>query len=204
MERKLSASDKKLIQISRKDRADSWSVLHAQFDPLIESIVRWPKWNFTEDEQRDVSQNIHVQLQSALPKFREQCSLKWFVKRIAMNQCIDEIRRQKKWRTFMTPLTQQKTDGTWNEMELANFAAPDPSDEAEQNERRQCLYTALSQLHDTCRQSISMHYLKHMSYKDMAAQLGISVNTVGSRLNKCLDKLQKEMRKQPLFERTER
>jgi DNA-directed RNA polymerase specialized sigma24 family protein len=32
--------------------------------------------------------------------------------------------------------------------------------------------------------------------------LGISTNTVGSRLSKCLNKLHNELRHRPLFERT--
>lgn len=201
MRRKIPAEERQVLRAVRRGDSAGLDLLFTQFDPLIQSIVRWPKWNFSEEEQRDVCQNIHMNLQSALPGFKQQCSLRWFVKRIAMHQCIDEIRRQKRWRTLMTPLIQQTSNGTWNEMEYTNPSALNPHDEIVRHERHQSLYSALERVHRTCRESISMFYLQHMSYKDMSDKLGISVNTVGSRLAKCLSKLQTEIKKQPSFEK---
>lgn len=198
----LPDSDQEIIDALRTDRPGGWELLFNAYDPLIQSIVRWPKWNFSEDAQQDVRQNIHLQLRSALPSFRQQSSLAWFIKRIAMRQCVNEIRRQKRWRTVMTPTVQKTAGGDWNEMEFANPADPDPYDETVQHERRRLLHSALQQLRKTCQDSINMFYLQHLTYKDMAERLGISVNTVGSRLSKCLDKLQKDLKTKPLYERT--
>lgn len=187
-------SDQEIINAVRDNNPIGWELLFAQYDPLIQSIARWPKWNFTPDEQQDVCQNIHMTLQSALPTFRQQSSLAWFIKRIAIRQCVNEIRRQKRWRTVMTPVNQQTASGDWHEMEFASSTGTDPYDEAVQSERSESLRAALKQLHQTCRESVGMFYMQHLSYKEIAKRLGISVNTVGSRLAKCLDKLKKELK----------
>ena len=194
-------SDKELLEAVCNNGTSGWDLFCTQFDPLIQSIAGWPKWRFSEDEKQDVCQNIYVQLQTALSTFRQQSSLAWFIKRIAMRQCINEIRRQVRWRSVMTCSVQKTSNGDWNEMEFKNPDALDPLHEMFQIERKQALQSALQELKDTCRKSIALFYVQELSYREMSEQLGISINTVGSRLAKCLDKLHKELRQHPLFER---
>lgn len=189
------------MQAVREKGAAGWDLFCTQFDPMIKSITRWSKWKFSEHEQQDVHQNIYVQLQTALPGFRQQSSLSWFIKIIAMRQCVNEIRRQSRWRGVMASSVQKTLDGDWNELEFANPDALDPHHEMVQKERKENLRLALRKLNKTCKESINLYYLKHLSYREMSEQLGIAVNTVGSRLAKCLGKLKKELRKHPLSER---
>jgi RNA polymerase sigma-70 factor (ECF subfamily) len=200
--KKKSHSDDRLLRAVRHDGAAGWELFCAEFDPLIRSITKWPKWKFTKHEQQDVRQNIYVHLQTALPTFRRECSLAWFIKKIAMNKCIDEVRRQKRWRTVMTPITQQNGDGNWNEMEFETVDALDPHDEVIRKERRQLLHSAMKDMGKNCQETITLFYLKHCSYRQIADQLDISVNTVGSRLTKCLDKLHRELIQLPEFKRS--
>lgn len=195
-------SDKELLNAVRENSATGWELVFDQFDPMIKSIVRWPKWNFSDQEKQDVCQNIYMQLQGALATFRKESSLSWYIKKIAIHQCINEVRRQVRWRTVMTSSIQKTSDGDWNEMEFNNSNALDPHHEMLQIERLQALDMGMSSLKDTCRESITLFYVKDLSYREIAKQLGISVNTVGSRLAKCLDKLHKELRQHPLFKRT--
>ena len=194
-------SEKKLLRAMRENNADGWELFCAQFDPLILCITSWPKWNFSEYEKQDVGQNIYVQLQKALPTFRQECSLSWFIKRIAMRQCVDEIRRQVRWRSVMTSSVQKNSDGDWCEMEFGNENTLDPHLEVLQQERRQALSSTLQQSGDTCRECINLFYLNQLSYREISNKLGIAVNTVGSRLAKCLGKLQKNLLQNPLFEK---
>jgi len=194
-------SDQELLEAIHEKGASGWNLFCTHFDPLIQSIAKWPKWNFSENEQLDVCQNIHMHLQSALPKFRQQSSLAWFIKKIAMRQCVNEIRRQKRWRTVMMPAVQKTANGSWNEMEFANPDALDPHHETVQNERRDNLHSALQQVSETCKDIIDLFYLKHLTYREISEQLRIAMNTVGSRLSKCLDKLHENLRRHPSYER---
>ncbi len=191
------------MQAVREKGASGWDLFCTQFDPMIKSITRWPKWKFSEHEQQDVCQNIYVQLQTALPSVKQQSSLSRFIKVIAMRQCVNEIRRQIRWRGVMVSSVQKTSDGEWNELEFANPDALDPHHEMVRKERRENLRLALQKLNKTCMESINLYYLKHLSYREISDQLGIAVNTVGSRLVKCLYKLHKDLRQHPMFKRTE-
>ncbi|MEE9367422.1 MAG: RNA polymerase sigma factor [Pontiella sp.] len=194
-------TDKELLALAHKDSEAGWELVFSRYDPMIQSITRWRKWNFSDQEKQDVCQNIYMQLQSALPTFRQESSLAWFIKRIAIRQCINEVRRQVRWRTNIIPSFQKTPDGDWNEMEFKNPDALDPGGELIQVERQQALDAVLGTLKDTCKKSINLFYVQDFSYREIAELLDISINTVGSRLAKCLDKLHKELRQHPLFER---
>ncbi len=191
-------ADEKLLHAVREDGTAGWEQLCSEFDPLIRSITNWSKWRFSEHEQQDVRQNIYVHLQTALPSFRQECSLAWFIKKIAINKCVDEVRRQVRWRKVMTPIS-QKND---REIQVENGNIQDPLDAVILKERRQLLRSAMQHMGATCKDSINLFYMEHYSYRQISERLGISVNTVGSRLAKCLDKLHKELKQMPEFQRS--
>jgi RNA polymerase sigma factor (sigma-70 family) len=97
---------------------------------------------------------------------------------------------------------QQDSDGCWKEMDYKNSEALDPHQEVLKLERLEALNTALAELQTNCKKAINLFYVSDLSYREIASQFGISVNTVGSRLSKCLDKLQHRLQRNPLFERT--
>ena len=197
--RKKQKSDQWILKTIEQHRPEGWDVLFAKYDPLIKAITGWSKWNFTQEEQQDVSQNIRMSLQTAIPKFKQQSTLAWFIKRIATYQCIDELRRKNR-RIEMVPATQYMEPDAWNSEALISTENDDPFHHTAQNERYHSVLSALRRLGDSCRESIQMFYISDLSYKQISDQLGVSVNTVGSRLSKCLTKLKKELQTPPLQE----
>lgn len=196
-----SSSDRSILRAVRRGDSAGWERFCNKYNPVISSVLTWPRWNFTEHEQQDVRQNIYLQLHKALPSFRGDSSLRWFVAKIAHNQCVDEIRRQVRQRLFTTPFIQKTPDGDWNEREFECPRTLDPCHEVLRDEERQALQLEMDRLQETCRDAIKLYYIEDMSYQAMSEQLGIAVNTVGSRLSKCLDKLHKELQKYSIFER---
>jgi RNA polymerase sigma factor (sigma-70 family) len=65
----------------------------------------------------------------------------------------------------------------------------DPVREILVEERARALRGVLARLDETCAKAIGLFYMDGVAYKDMAEMLSISINTVGARLSKCLDKL---------------
>ncbi len=192
-------SDEAILAAVRDNPTTGWELCCTQYEPLIRAIVHWSKWNFTDEVRQDIGQNIRVHLHTALPRFRQESSLAWYIKKIAMNQCISEVRRQRRTRSLMTSTFQKTADGIWKEMEFANPDAPDPYYETGRKEIFRFVHTAVQTLNSTCRDGISMFYMQQLSYQEMSERLGIAVNTVGSRLSKCLDKLHNELRRDPAF-----
>lgn len=197
-----SSSDQKILRAVRRKDAAAWDLFSTRFDPLIRSVLEWPRWRFSEYERQDVSQNIYLQLQKALPKFKGNSSLRTFITRIAHQQCVNEVRRQVRQKSFVTPSLHRTKTGDWNEKEFACPHTLDPYRELIRSERRVAVLDALEHLQETCRNSISLYYIENYSYQMISKKLGISVNTVGSRLSKCLDKLHEDLRRHPLFKRS--
>ncbi|MBN2703984.1 MAG: sigma-70 family RNA polymerase sigma factor [Pontiellaceae bacterium] len=192
--------DQVLLRAIRKEKSSGWEQLFTQYDPLIQSIVRWSKWHFSDDEQKDVSQNIHMQLYKSLKSFQQKSSLSKFIKSIAIHHCINEVRRKNRWSSIMTSFPPQTEMGEYYESESIGLNASDPYTDIVKSERIRFLNETLKKLHKTCQTSIHLFYMKHFSYKQISDALGISTNTVGSRMSKCLDKLRSELRKDALLE----
>ena len=65
------------------------------------------------------------------------------------------------------------------------------------SERASLLRKILESIDKTCQTAIQMFYIQSLSYKEISEHLGIAVNTVGSRLAKCLNKLRGLIKSDP-------
>ena len=169
----------------------AWEDFFRQYQSLITSVVSWSKWRFDIHTRNDIAQQIRMELPRALAGYSRQSSLDYFIKRICIHRCVDEVRRQFKERQRVVSLDSE------------NSAHPNPVAGAEYDPIRQIILaeraSALKQLLDSmepaCHSVIKPFYMENLSYKDLSQRLGISVNTVGSRLARCLEKLRQKIEK---------
>jgi len=180
----------------------AWDSFFRQHDVTIRRVVSWSKWRFSSSVRDDVAHVIRAELVRCLPRRELPADLTAFIKRICVRRCIDEVRRQIRARGVEVPLVGQGEDGE-------EYARPLPADERYDpvvaivtDERGKLVKQLVGQLGDTCRDAITRFYLENRSYKEIAAQLGIAVNTVGSRLAKCLAKLRGLMDTYPVLRET--
>ena len=195
MNKGISSSDQKILAAALNDGAAGWEALFKKYDPKILRLIRWRKWNFSKDEQNEIHQNIHIHLLKALPNFRQESSLFWYIKRITMNECVNEIRRRDRRRRGPISLA-----GEWGDWDVEDLYATDPHSSSCRIEQLSAVRNSMKGLDDTCRRSISMHYFEYLSYQEISRQLGISTQTVGSRLSKCREKLHQMLLHNPTFE----
>jgi RNA polymerase sigma factor (sigma-70 family) len=175
----------------RANDESAWTRFFEEFDPLITSVVRWSKWHFDHSTQDDMAQDIRAELLRCAVNFRADSSLRYFIKRICINRCIDRIRRQVRERAHVVSITYDGRDGETHDRDTPAPDSFDPVRLVVAHESAIAVKRLLVKLDTTCSDAIKMFYMKGMSYKDMAAHLNISTNTVGSRLAKCLEKLRK-------------
>ncbi len=169
---------------------NSTAELLLAYQDLIHSVVAWPKWRFSEDERRDVVQEIHHSLAKSLASVADAGAVRAFVKRVSMNRCVDEVRRQVRSRGLFTGMPcYHSDDGAELEVPIADPTMPGAIELITRNEQLRELRHKMTKLNDTCRHAIDQFYLDEMSYKEIAKKNGLAVNTVGSRLAKCLAKL---------------
>jgi RNA polymerase sigma-70 factor (ECF subfamily) len=176
----------------------AWTTFFAYFDAVIRSIVAWPKWHFDPHTREDVAQTIKIAIMQSLARLQSEQSLQAFVRKICINRCIDMLRRQLREQGRLTPLGHWNEDGEWEDVDVAAGPEFDPVAALQQAERAAVMRAALARMDEASQAFIRQFYVEGLSYREMAQRQGVTVNTVGSRLSRCLDKLR------DLLERTDK
>ena len=127
--------------------------------------------------------------------FVEGSSLVKFIKAIAIHRCIDEVRRQvrRKWSVQASSLA----GADMEDFDLIQLT-PDPDadvvDLVLNREKEVLLREAVSSLGVTCKTALELFYFEGLSYAEISERVGVTVNTVGSRLAKCLSRFREELK----------
>jgi RNA polymerase sigma-70 factor (ECF subfamily) len=183
------------LQALRAGDQHAWKQFFDKHDSLILDIVSWSKWRFPHDVRQDVSQTIRVELTRAIPNFKGQSSLSFFIKRVCIKRCIDQVRRQVRQLQRFVSATVTDGEGEEGRLDFPAGQEADPVRSVILSERAHILRRLVDALGDTCRTAIRQFYLEGLSYKEIAEKNGINIHTVSSRLSKCMEKLRAEVRK---------
>lgn len=180
---------------SSDEREPADSDLTEQADTIIRSVVSWRKWSFTPEDQEDLYQEIRVEVRSALSTAAVGTN-PGLAKTIAIRRCIDRLRRKIREHKIFVSLEDLDPTGAGPR---DTSTGRDPVALLAGQELRSGLASLLKELGETCRQAIEMFYMQDLKYADIAGRLGISINTVGSRLHKCLAQFREAAKKSPVL-----
>ncbi|AOW77804.1 RNA polymerase subunit sigma-70 [Colwellia sp. PAMC 20917] len=136
--------------------------------------------------QDELFQEIALNLWRALPSFRNDCTVKTFVARIAHNVLATHVAKAVK-----SVKVEQSIDDICQETEQDKIQ-PTPHQSLEKQRRQQRLAQSIRQLKLEQQQVITLA-LEGMSYQEIADILVISVNLVGVRLQRAKIALSKLM-----------
>lgn len=132
-----------------------------------------------EDTIHDLTQDTYIRAYRSLSQLKEPAAFRGWIKRIAHNLAIDYLRKRKP-RVFSDMVVSSDTD------EMIDFADErlDRMPEAvmDQQETKRLIDEILNSLSDEQRVAVSMHYYQQKSIKEISEELGISENTIKSRL----------------------
>ena len=167
----------------------AWRDFLAQCDPLLRAIAAWPKWRFDSHSREDVVQATRASLAQSLPNLSCVEALPAFVRRVCVNRCIDALRRRLREQGRFEPLVRWDSDDTRDVCDAPADDSYDPVREIVLAERAAALRQAMTRLDPACQATVHDFYVTERSYKEMAERQGVAVNTIGSRLSRCLDKL---------------
>jgi len=136
----------------------------------------------TSSDREDLLQEIAMALWQALPRFRNECSERTFLFRIAHNRAIAHLARSRS-----RPVAGE-------EIEVRD-PAPDPEAGLAREQRVECLRRAIHQLPLVYRQVITLS-LEGLGYGEIAEVLGISESNVGIRLSRARQILRESLENQ--------
>lgn len=144
-------------------------------------------------DAEEIVQEAFVEAYFRLDTLQEPCRFGGWLRRIVTNIAILQFRQ----RRLTVSFEEVNNIYSHNEGEIRYnyYDTLSPLDQFEEKERADKLDAAISALPQTYRQVIMMFYFDAQSYKEIAAELDISVAALKSRLYRAKAKLKKEMLK---------
>lgn len=130
------------------------------------------------DGEKDLYQDILVQLWRALPSFEGSSTPDTWLYRVALNTAL----AQKRQRAARESATLDAADPIWRNR------IPMPDESLESRQKLERLYAAIARLNDVDKAVVMMH-LDEKSHREIAEVLGITESYVGVKLHR----IRKEM-----------
>ncbi len=125
----------------------------------------------------DAVQETFLKAYRALPRYREECSPKTWLTRIAVNTCRDM--RRTAWFRYVR----------WNEMpEWAVSRSPEVSEESI------AVSVEIARLPIKLKETVLLYYYQDMTVNEIAEALGISQSSVSGRLKRAKEKLRSALK----------
>jgi RNA polymerase sigma-70 factor (ECF subfamily) len=171
-----SANDEALVKAARRGDLGAFEELVARHRDKI--YARAISMMRNEDDAMDLSQEAWVKGWQRLKQFQFESSFSTWMTRIVINLCLDQLRRQKRFRAESLE-TLEEDGGVERQMPVITV---NPTERLERNELRERIDLALAQLSEAHRVVLVLHEFERMEYKDIAKAMECSIGTVMSRL----------------------
>lgn len=140
-----------------------------------------------EGEAEDLTQSVMLKVSEGLPDFRGDSSLSTWIYRIATNAALDRLRRK----SIETPVETEVESDEANVPQDAQ--APSVETTAIREEMSACIREFIERLPENYRTVMVLSELEGFKNDEIAAILGLSLDTVKIRLHRAREKLRKEL-----------
>ena len=174
-------SDERLIRACLKGDEGAWTVLIQKYKNLIFSIP--VKYGAGREDAADIFQSVCVEVFSELPRLRDPAAFRSWLITVTAHQAFHWKRKTRR---------RAEEALTYEEETIAVDPSPDM---VEQLEQEQLLREAVSRLSPRCQEVIRLLFYEQpqMSYRDVAARLGVATGSIGFIRGRCLTRLLKTL-----------
>ena len=176
-----------IMRLRKAARGDE-KAFEALLSPHLNTIYRiCLRMLGNEKDAEDCAQETLLRVWRALPNYRGEAKFSTWVCRIAVNLCLDELRRQK-----------AKQTQSLDEMREAGYDAADddtPESHVQQSETKKTVEKVLGTLSEEHRTMLILRDVQGFSYDEIAQMLSLPLNTVKSRISRARANFCKEYRK---------
>jgi RNA polymerase sigma-70 factor, ECF subfamily len=171
--------DRTLVSAAAAGQAQEFGVLVQRNWQKILRVA----WRITgnQEDAKDIAQETFVKAHRFLDRFEGKSSFSTWVTRIAINEALMWLRKQRWLRHASAAVSNQdkKNEFSW---EMVRDEGADPETSYSQQERALLLNDAMKQLRPGVRRAMELRELTGLSTEETARALGISVGAVKSRL----------------------
>lgn len=182
-ERHVTLSDERLVRQCLAGDSESWAALIDKYKNLIFSIPI--KYGLSRDDSADIFQGVCLELLSELPNLRDARALPKWLMQVTAHKCFH-------WKHREQRLVSSDSDDT----QIPEGEIPPIAEQLlREAEQEQIVRDALAKLAPRCRQLVQMLFYEEpvRPYRDIAAELGLAVGSIGFIRQRCLDRLRRTL-----------
>lgn len=165
--------DSDVVERIRSGETDAYAVLVRKYQGRIRGYCLWTLRNAAEAD--DAAQEVFIKAYRGLGGFRGKAGFSTWLYRIAVNHCRDLLRKMARERMESWDALREEQ----GEAAEPLAAQADPS-----RDLRRQLQEALDRLPEGDRQLLVLRELQGLSYRDLAEELGCSLDAVKARLKR--------------------
>ncbi len=184
--------DDVLVLRCQEGEKDAYEGLVTKYETRVASLIFHTVGS--EDDVRDLVQETFVKAFLGLRKFRRRSAFSTWLYRIAVNVCIDHMRKRSR-RPKLISLP-EGDDGT-EAREIRDERSESPRGTAARMEMRKAILDAVEKLPPGQRSAVILHLVEGFSCEDTAKVLGCAVGTVKASLFKARERLRRDLRALP-------
>ena len=134
-----------------------------------------------KDDAEDLTIEAFGKAFNRLHQYTPNFAFSTWLFKIASNNCIDWIRKQKKKRMLSIDAPIGTDDGDEMHIELKG-QGPDPADVAIRNQKNELMREVVDKLKPRYRQLVELRYYQEYSYEEIAQELDLPLGTVKAQL----------------------
>ncbi len=182
--------DQELIRrIARKDHL-AFQILVNRFQALVLRTCR----SLLEDRENveDIAQEVFFQVYKSASKFRHDSSVSTWIRRIAINRCLNFNRDNRKFRWLGRLDQAPENEARWRDA-FRPSNENDPESALREVERKQLIREAIASLPEKQRAMLILNKLEGLSYQEIAEVLATSLSAVEACLHRARVNLQKRL-----------
>lgn len=164
--------DERVIKACQQGDREAFRLLFEAYKDKVFSIAVYSLGG-NQTAAGDVTQQIFLKLMTSITQFRGESQFTTWLYRLVANACIDEQRRGNRLTGLEETTHMSKVED--RRPQERNYARGEMADSVK---------AAIAELKPKFRLPILLKYMEDLSYEEIAAVLGCSKGTVGSRLNR--------------------
>lgn len=143
------------------------------------------------DDADDIAQDVFIEVYQSVHTFREEAKLRTWLYRIAVNKCLNQIKKKKRRRWIRS--LQAAFGREEAAQEIADEDHATPQVDLEQQERVKVLQQAILSLPENQRIAFTLSKYDELSYQEISEVMGTTIPAVESLLNRAKKNLQKKL-----------
>jgi RNA polymerase sigma-70 factor, ECF subfamily len=178
--------DEDLVRLALGGEDESFRALMTRYHRSIYRLCYY--WTGNRDDALDLCQECFLHLYKVLSRYDSRYRFHVWLYKICTNRCINWLKANRRARETVPFSHMAEQDLDFPDLN------PGPAEAAYHSEVRQILLDAVHQLPEKYRVPITLRYLEELSYKEIAAIMGITVKNVEIRIHRAKKMLHEQLK----------